>query len=1135
MSQSTDRLAQLSSQEKRSLLTERLRQKADETRVTYSPSYGQKALWFLHQNSPESAAYNTAFAGRIRSRVDAAALERACQALVLRHPALRACFPAPDGAPVQEVRGYHELDFAVIDAGADGPMELRQRVIAAYERPFDLENGPLFRVMLFTSAPEDHVLLLTLHHIISDAWSIWTLLDELRVLYPAKQSGKRADLSALNGQYADYVHWQTELLASALGERLWCYWRDQLASPLPTLNLATDRPPDSTRAFRGASYFFKLAPTLGARVRELARAQGVTLFTVLLAVFQVLLQRYSGQDDIIVGTPTSGRSQPEFAGIVGYFVNPIALRANLSAAPAFQTFLHQTRDTVLAGIAHQEYPFPLLVERLQPTRDASRSPVFQALFALQKPQERDGLARRRQPGASAARLNLGDLVVEPLKLPQMEGQFELTLEITDMGDALDAIFKYDPAQFDETTIARMAGHYENLLHAAVARPETSIADLPLLEAAERHQLLVEWNATQREYPLDRCLHHWFEDQVARAPDAIAVQFPSTSSGHNEDQCLTYRELNARANQLAHRLHALGVGPQTLVGVCMERSLEMVTALYGVLKAGGAYVPLDPAYPKERLAFMLTDAQTPVLLTQRALLSKLPEHSAHVLCLDADLESIEQESTENPASENGPDDLAYMIYTSGSTGKPKGALNTHRGICNRLFWMQEEYRLTPDDRVLQKTPFSFDVSVWEFFWPLLNGARLVVAQPDGHLDSAYLADLIRAQQITTLHFVPSMLQLFLEEPGIETCTSLRRVICSGEALPYDLQERFFTRLDAELHNLYGPTEASIDVTYWRCRREDGRRTVPIGLPVANTQIYVLDPQLQPVPIGVPGELYIGGVQVGRGYHNRPKLTAEKFIADPFRDEPQAMLYKTGDLTRFRPDGNLEYLGRIDFQAKIRGFRIELGEIEALLVQYPAVREAVVIVHQNGAGDKRLIAYIVQAESQALQPGSGQVSNLQTYLQAKLPFYMIPSAIIQLDVMPLMPNGKVNRRALPAPQLSHPERATPLVQPQTEAEQQIAEIWRQVLQVETVALHDNFFDLGGHSLLLGRVRNKVHTVFGRALTMVEMFKYPTVQSLARCVTAQSAPAAQAPPDQAASRRARQAATRQQRQLRKEQRST
>ncbi|HET8842786.1 MAG TPA: amino acid adenylation domain-containing protein, partial [Ktedonobacteraceae bacterium] len=607
---------------------------------------------------------------------------------------------------------------------------------------------------------------------------------------------------------------------------------------------------------------------------------------------------------------------------------------------------------------------------------------------------------------------------------------------------------------------------------------------------EYKQIVIEWNATARDYPYEQCLHQLIEAQVAQTPAAPAIFF--------EGKQLTYQQLNQQANQLACYLQRLGVGPEEIVGVCMERSLELVVVLLGVLKAGGSYVPLDPDLPVERLAFMLEDlrtgshAQEIVVLAQEHLSASFPEGSARVVYLERVWEHILLEQDKNLPCSATPDNLAYVIYTSGSTGKPKGALNTHRGICNRLLWMQDAYRLTGADCVLQKTPFSFDVSVWEFFWPLMTGARLVVAQPGGHKDSAYLLSLIREQQVTTLHFVPSMLQIFLEEPELETCTSLRQVICSGEALPYPLQERFFARCSAALYNLYGPTEAAIDVTSWTCQRGGSQGMVPIGRPIANTQIYILDPQGQPVPVNVQGELYIGGVGVARGYLNRPELTAERFLRDPFTNQPDARLYRTGDLARFLPDGTILYQGRVDHQIKLRGFRIELGEIEAVLGQHPAVRETIVAAHTDTTGDTRLIAYAVVHKEQHLS-----IQDMQQYMARQVPDYMIPATLILLEAFPLNTNGKVERSALPLPAGERPELANAFVAARSPLEAQIAEIWSGVLGIESIGVEDNFFALGGHSLLAMQIASRLREAFQREITLRALFEAPTIAQLAELV--------------------------------------
>lgn len=1044
-------------------------------------SHSQRALWIEEQMAPQNRAYHISIAVRIHSPVDIDALHQAFQRLVNRHAMLRTTFLVQDEQPVQKIHRYRPAAWTLIDAHDWPQPTIRQAVMAAHEAPFDFENGPLFRIKLFTRQPDDHVLLFTTHHLVCDGWSSWLLLEELRSCYSAARQDEAPDLPPLEDTYADYVAWQQELLAKE-GETLWAYWREQLSGELPILNLPTDHPRPATRTYQGGSQRLKLPDDLYAQLTHLAQQQGVTLYALCLAAFQVLLHRYSGQDDILVGSPFAGRNRPEFAAICGDFASPVVLRADLSGDPTFADFLQQVRRTLLGALDHQEYPFPLLVERLQPERSPSIPPIFQAMFTLQQTQgDSDALklaasALDREQGA----INWGGLQLSSLDLPLFEGQFDLTLDILTTADVMVGILRYNSDLFEPATIERMAGHFQTLLQSIIADPQQSIAKLSLLTTDERRQLLVEWNDTARPYPQEQCLHQLVEAQVGRTPDATALLF--------EGEQLTYAELNQRANQLAHHLQSTGVAPDVLVAICMERSLAMVVALLGVLKAGGAYVPLDPTYPAERLAFLLADAQAPILLTQAHLCEELPATDAQVICLDRDWSVIQPHATENPVSAVRAQDLAYVIYTSGSTGQPKGAMNSHLGICNRLLWMQEHYQLTADDRVLQKTPFSFDVAVWEFFWPLLVGARLVILKAEGHKDPFYLSRIIEEQAITTIHFVPSMLQSFLTVADPAQCHALRRVICSGEALSLTLQTQFFAKLtNIELHNLYGPTEAAIDVTYWHCQRETALTTVPIGRPVANTQIYLLDQQLQPVPIGVPGELYIGGRQVARGYHRRPQLTAERFVDNPYG---AGKLYKTGDLGRYLSDGAIEFLGRLDNQVKIRGFRIELGEIEAALRQYPTVREAVVVLQEDRGDAHQLVAYLV-AEEPVLP------AELRTALQSKLPDYMIPAAFVPLDALPLTPNGKLDRKALPDPEQPHLAGKADYVPPSTPTEVRLATIWSELLSVPHIGIHENFFALGGHSLLATQVLARIRAAFAVELSLQAFFAAATIAEIARAV--------------------------------------
>jgi amino acid adenylation domain-containing protein len=1068
--------ANLSPAEKRALLAELLQEKANESKSLFPLSQGQQALWFLYKLVPHSWAYNTLFTARIQSPVDIPALRRIFQALISRHPSLRTAYTERDGKPFGQIHEDVEVQFEEIDASTWNWDELKKQVTQEARRPFNLEQGSVLRVSLFTRSPKDHILMLAIHHIASDLWSLLILMDELRMLYSAQKSGTDASLPPQSLSYVDYVHWQNQMLAGSAGERLWAYWREQLAGELPVINLPTDRPRSPVQTYEGASHSFRLTEELTQQLKGLAQAEKATLYMTLLAAFQVLLYRYTGQEDILVGSPTFGRTQREFAEIVGYFVNPVVLRANLAGNPSFQAFLSQVRHTVLGAIGHQDYPFPLLVEKLQPNRDPSRSPIFQVLFALQKPQHFEEVVDLFAPSETASPINWGELKLEPFEIPQQEGQFDLALEIIEVGESLFGVFKYNTDLFESDTITRMSGHFQTLLEAIVANPQQRVSQFPLLSEAERNQLLVEWNNTQAEYPQSMSLHQLFEAIAEQTPDAVAAVF--------EDSVLTYGQLNSRANQLAHHLQALGVGPEVLVGICVERSLEMLVGLLGILKAGGAYVPLDPAYPSERLTFMLEDSQAPVLVTQKGVAALLPTSGTHIVYLDADWDAIALHSLRNPTSNVTGNNLAYAIYTSGSTGKPKGVQVLHGAVVNFLTSMQRCPGLTDQDTLLSVTTLSFDIAALEIFLPLSVGARLVMVSRSVATDGTQLLERLNCCGATVMQATPATWRLLLAA-GWSGSHQLK-ILCGGEALSRELANQLLEK-GASLWNLYGPTEATIWSTVDGVDNTEG--SVSIGRPIANTQIYLLDERLQPVPVGVPGELYIGGAGLARGYLNRPELTAQKFIVNPLSQDPNARLYKTGDLARYQSDGNIEYLGRIDHQVKVRGFRIELGEIEAVLSQHPAVLQSVVIVREDIPGNQQLVAYLVPRPEQTLPT----VSELRQFLKQQLPEYMTPSAFAILDSLPLTPNGKVDRKALPSPEGLRADLAAAYVAPQTEIEQMIATVWQEVLRVEKVGIHDNFFDLGGHSLLVVQVHRKLQETLQRSFLMTEMFKYPTISSI------------------------------------------
>ena len=855
-------------------------------------------------------------------------------------------------------------------------------------------------------------------------------------------------------RHAEFAAWHHHCVRQTARNAHLAFWAE-ICRNFPAFRLPTDTLP--TAAQPCAASTFAVPDELWQTIATESQRQRRSPAWLLLTALRILAARYTHQEDFALGTQIANADSP-----APFVMLRLAASANLSAQQA----LHALQAAHREAAAHAELPLTNTLDALYSDAQTEERPTLPLVFRYQ---------------AQGGTLQSD----EEREFEQWAAAADIALTLREDSNRASGVWQYRAGMFEPATISRMTGHFLAILRDLLARPDAAIADIKLLTDAERRQLLVEWNDTAVPYPRDVCLHRLIEAQVERAPDAVAVMF--------EDASLTYRELNRRANQLAHHLQAAGVAPDTLVGICAERSFEMIIGLLAVMKAGGAYVPLDPEYPKERLAFMLQDSHTPILLTQAKLLAALPEHQAKVFCLDRDWPTVAQLSEENPESSTTATDLIYMIYTSGSTGKPKGAMNVHRGVVNRLLWMQDAYQLRPEDRILQKTPFSFDVSGWEFWWPLLTGARFVFARPGGHRESAYLAELIQQQQITTLHFVPPMLQVFLTEPAAQQCRSLRRVICSGEALPYDLQQRFFEVFpDVELHNLYGPTEAAIDVTFWRCDPASPRKSVPIGRPIANTQTYVLDAAMQPTPIGVPGELYLGGVNLARGYLNRPDLTAEKFVPDPFSGKPEARLYKTGDLARYWPDGALEYLGRLDHQVKIRGFRIELGEIETALASHPAIREAVVLAREDQPGDKRLVAYLVAAQMPA-----PTTQELRQFLQATLPEYMIPAAFVFLEAMPLNPNGKIERRALPIPELAGA--AERYVAPRTPTEQILADIWAEILGMERIGIHGNFFELGGHSLMATQAISRIREQFGVELPLRVLFEVEDIAALAETLVA------------------------------------
>ncbi|CAI1873256.1 non-ribosomal peptide synthetase [Serratia marcescens] len=1031
-------------------------------------SFAQQRLWFLTQLEGMSETYHIPLALRLHGRLDRQALQHSLDALYARHESLRSRFITWEDRPQVQILPANGLPLAFHDLRRH-PAQADTLCRQAATQPFDLTQGPLVRAALIRLADEEHLFLLTCHHIVSDGWSTGILLRELGALYGAFRRGDADPLPLPTLQYPDYAAWQRRYLTP---ERLAAqaqYWRETLSDAPALLTLPTDRPRPTVQSFSGGEVPIAIDAELTQALRQFSRQHGGTLFMTVLAAWSLVLARMAGQQELVIGTPEANRGRLETESLVGFFVSTLALRIDLRDDPDLPTLLERVRHTVLAAQENRDLPFEQVVELVNPPRHLGYTPLFQVMLAWQDGSVRD--------------IPLPGLQAELAGLEYSAAKFDLTLDLADTGEGISGTLNFATALFDRATAERYGVYLVQALRAMTLNNPRSVSHIDLLPLAEREHLLHGWNRTERDYPLDQTLAALFEQQVRRTPDATALVSGAES--------LSYAQLNARANRLAHALIARGVGPDSRVAVCAERGLHMVTALFGILKAGGAYVPLDPAYPGERLQYILQDADPVLLLADAAGRAALGEPATPQLALEAALPDTL--SAENPERRAQASHLAYVIYTSGSTGKPKGAMNEHRGVVNRLVWMQEAYGLTAADTVLQKTPFGFDVSVWEFFWPLMVGARLVMAKPEGHKDPDYLSRAIEQYGVTTLHFVPSMLQSFLADGQAATrCGQVVRVMCSGEALPAALVAEFYRRLpQAELHNLYGPTEAAVDVTAWHCSREADRVSVPIGRPIANTRIYLLDDHGQPVPLGAVGELYIGGVQVARGYLNRPELTAERFLSDPFA--PGGRMYRTGDVARYLANGDIEYLGRNDQQVKIRGFRIECGEIEAVLATHPAGREAVVDARAVG-DDKRLVAWVVPAADVAEETLAGA---LRQHVSAALPDYMVPSAWVVVAALPLSPNGKLDRRALPEPQGTQSQAAYEA--PQGEHETLLAGIWRELLNVEQVGRHDNFFELGGHSLLAVKLMAQLRRA-GWGTNVQTLFSTPTLSALAQAMSAQ-----------------------------------
>ncbi|MBH8563641.1 amino acid adenylation domain-containing protein [Nostoc sp. CENA67] len=1028
-------------------------------------SFAQQRLWFIDQLEPGSYTYNMPSAYRLTGQLNVTALEQSLNEIVRRHEALRTNFPSDNGQPKQVITQDAILTLPVIDLRNIPETEKEtqaQEIIRLFaQKPFDLATDLLVRVQLLCLKETEYILVLNIHHIVSDGWSFDVLLRELTALYSGFSSNQPAKLPSLPIQYADFAVWQRQWLQGEVLESQLEYWKKQLSSSPAVLKFPTDHQRPPVQTYGGAEQTFSISQDLTEKLVALCQQEEVTLFMTLFAAFQTLLHRYTEQEDIIVGTPIAGRNQIETEGLIGFFINSLALRINFEGNPTFRELLSQVREVTLEAYDHQDLPLEKLIEELQLERDLSRSPLFQVLFVLQNTPRQN--------------LQLPGLTITPFEIENHTAKFDLSFYLRETLEGISGSIEYNTDLFNAATITRLAGHFQTLLQAIITNPEQRLWDLPLLTTSEQHQLLAEWNDTESEYPQDTCIHQLFESIVEKTPNAVAVIF--------ENQEITYQQLNESANQLANYLRTLKVKPEVPVGICVERTPYLIIGLLAILKAGAAYLPLDPAYPRERLAFMLEDAAVTVLITQKHLIDELPAHQAKVVCLDTDWHIISTENSQNPQSEVKSTNLAYLIYTSGSTGKPKGVQIIHRSVVNFLTAMQQHLKLTNLDSLLSVTSLSFDIAVLEIFLPLTIGAKVILVSREVAFDGLQLLQQLNNSAATVMQATPATWQMLIKA-GWEGNAHLK-ILCGGEALPQSLANQLYQR-SAEIWNLYGPTETTIWSTIGRIDQQEA--LVTIGRPIANTQIYILDKYLQPVPIGVPGELHIGGAGLARGYFQRPELTKEKFIPNPFSFDAESRLYKTGDLARYLHDGTIEYFGRIDNQVKVRGFRIELLEIEAAIAQYPSVDQAIVTVREDNPGDKRLVAYIVSRSGQ--KPTTDE---LRQFLKQKLPEYMVPSAFVFLDTLPLTPNGKIDRRALKAPDYSTPDLAATFVAPHTPIQQQIADIWASILKLEQVGIYDNFFALGGHSLLATQLMARLRDAFKIDFPVRTLFEAATVAEL------------------------------------------
>jgi amino acid adenylation domain-containing protein len=1047
----------------------------------FPASFAQTRLWLLEQIEPDSAAYNIPGAYIFRGALNLSALDEAVQKIVHRHEVLRTTFSMVAGQPVQIIATKSQINLEIIDyqhySDSDRDEAVENFLSLESQRLFNLETGPLLRTKLIKLSPDENLFFFNMHHIISDGWSMWIFFRELSKFYAAIDTGLSAHFPDLPIQYADFTIWQRDWLQGEELTKQLTYWVQQLAG-VPTLELPLDRPRPAIQTFRGSNLHFNLMSDV-TYLNRLAQESGATLFMLLLAAFKVLVYRYTGQVDIAVGTPIANRNQVEIEGLIGFFVNTLVLRTDLSGEITFSELLERVRQVSLDAYTYQDLPFEKLVEDLNPERDLSRNPLFQVLFILQN--------------APQAKISSLGVEIAPKQIKAQTTHFDLEFHLRENPNGLILTVLYNSDLFDETTITRMGTHYKNVLTAISENPQALISELPILSPQEIKELLEDWNTTEVTYP-EMGVQRLFEAQAARTPEAIAAIFPASG------EKISYQKLNQKTNQLAHFLRKQGIGPDDLVGIFVDRTIEMVVGILGILKSGAAYVPLDPIYPRDRLEYILTDSQVALVLTQEALISEIPADDIPIVCLDRDCSAISTEPETNLYVSETPENLVYVLYTSGSTGKPKGVAMPHRAMSNLISWELSHSDISGPANTIQFSSLSFDMSFVDMFMSWCFGGTLVVVPGEQRSDIGYLADFIvdhRLERLNlpyvALHYLAVIYNQTKKYP-----TALKEIFSTAEALQITPAIRnLFSQLPAcKLQNQYGPTETHVVTAHKFNEPPQNWPELPtIGTPVANTQIYILDANFQPTPIGVPGDLYIGGENLARGYLHQPNLTAEKFIPNPFCSLPGARLYKTGDLARYLAAGSIEFLGRKDFQVKIRGFRVELGEVETIINQIEGIKSVAVAAKGDSYATLRLVAYLVKDENFDLS-----TEEIRQYIATHLPDYMIPEFFMDLTTMPLTPTGKVDRQSLPEPVETRPGVQMAYVPPQSPMEQKLAEIWAEVLEIDQVGINDNFFEIGGHSLKAAFIMMKIESEFGKRLPLVTLFKSPTIAGLSQVIPKQ-----------------------------------